>query len=432
MRAHVRGDRPPSGATWPGASGRPRHARLPVRPSVASRGQCQWRYQPSRAAERDGDPAHPPGAGGRDVPRRSGSDGPPSVGRRRACRCQARWPERGTAVRGRSIVKVVPLAADSLGVRSMATWVECGSTGLLLDPGATLAPSRYGLPPAEEEWEALRRANDRISAYASRAAVVFVSHYHEDHFRTDPTVYADRFVLAKDPRRMVAGQQARRALALWSAVRPLARLQSADGWQRREPDMVLRVSPPLPHGPEGTALGSVVALTVEDPRERERFVFGSDVQGPLSPVAAAYLIRERPSLLYLSGPPSYIEGEVGRDVIERGIDHLLRVIAETGCRVIMDHYALRDARAPERFARLWETGRVMTAAAYAGVDDLTLEARRAQLWGGVRKPPARAGRRETTRRGGRLGDRAGESGDASAGPLRATMRRTSGKGGRRA
>ena len=56
-------------------------------------------------------------------------------------------------------MKIIPLAADSLGVRSMATYVEAGSTGLLLDPGATLAPARYGLPPSEEEWEALRRAN---------------------------------------------------------------------------------------------------------------------------------------------------------------------------------------------------------------------------------------------------------------------------------
>ncbi len=39
-------------------------------------------------------------------------------------------------------MKVLPLAAESLGVRSMATYVECGGTGLLLDPGATLAPSR--------------------------------------------------------------------------------------------------------------------------------------------------------------------------------------------------------------------------------------------------------------------------------------------------
>src|SRR5439155_1674448 len=79
-------------------------------------------------------------------------------------------------------VKVVPLAAESLGVRSMATFVEAGETGILIDPGATLSPSRFNLPPSEEEWEELRRANDRISAYAARASLVFVSHYHEDHF----------------------------------------------------------------------------------------------------------------------------------------------------------------------------------------------------------------------------------------------------------
>ena len=83
-------------------------------------------------------------------------------------------------------VKVIPLAAESLGVRSMATYVEAAGRGILIDPGATLAPSRYGLPPAKEEWEALRRVNDRISAYAGRAEIVFVSHYHEDHFRSDP------------------------------------------------------------------------------------------------------------------------------------------------------------------------------------------------------------------------------------------------------
>jgi predicted metallo-beta-lactamase superfamily hydrolase len=287
-------------------------------------------------------------------------------------------------------VKVVPLAAESLGVRSMATYVECGGTSLLLDPGATLAPSRYNLPPADEEWEALRRANDRISAYATRAALIFVSHYHEDHFRSDPATYAGRLVLAKDPRRMVAGLQARRASALWSALAPSARVQVADGSGLREADMVLRVSGPLPHGVEGTALGYVVVLTVEDPAERERFVFASDVQGPLSAVAAAYLIRERPKLLYLSGPPSYLEGELGCALIDRGIDNLLRVIDGTGCRVIMDHHALRDARAPSRFARLWETGRVTTAAGYLGVDEMALEGRRAQLWAAVRKPPAKA------------------------------------------
>ena len=67
-------------------------------------------------------------------------------------------------------------------------------------------------------------------------------------------------------------------------------------------------------------------------------------------------------------------------MIERAIDHLLRIVETTGCRVIMDHHALRDARFAERFARLWETGRVVTAAAFLGLPEAPLESRRNRAW----------------------------------------------------
>lgn len=287
-------------------------------------------------------------------------------------------------------MKIVPLAADSLGVRSMATYVEAGATGVLIDPGATLASARYGLPPAEEEWTALRRANDRISAYAARARYVFVSHYHEDHFRSDPAFYAGRVVLAKDPRRMVNGAQARRAQALWTELAGKAHVQAGDSARLTTPDLDLVISPPLPHGSEGTTLGYLIALVLIDLREHQRFVFASDVQGPLSAVAAAWVIQQRPTTLYLSGPPSYLEREVGTTTIDRGIDHLCRIVDATGCRVIMDHYALRDPRFATRFERLWQTGRVVTAAAHLGLEAQPLEARRDRLWTAARKPPVKA------------------------------------------
>jgi predicted metallo-beta-lactamase superfamily hydrolase len=293
-------------------------------------------------------------------------------------------------------VRVIPLAAESLGVRSMATYVEVAGRGILIDPGATLAAGRQGLPPAGEEWEALRRANDRISAYATRAEFVFVSHYHEDHFRSDPASYAGHTVLLKDARRMIGGLQARRASALWEALTPHARVQAADGFRWDAQDIGLEVSAPLAHGREGTPLGYVLALTVHDPAERQRFVFASDVQGPLSAVGAAYLIRQRPTLLYLSGPPSYIESEVGTAAVEQGIDHLLRILDATGCRVIMDHHALRDARFATRFARLWQSDRVTTAAGHLGLPVAPLESRRAVLWAASRRPAAKAGAERAT------------------------------------
>jgi predicted metallo-beta-lactamase superfamily hydrolase len=198
-------------------------------------------------------------------------------------------------------------------------------------------------------------------------------------------------VLAKDPRRMVAGQQARRGAELWSVLKAHAHPTVADGYERREHALELRVSPPLPHGVEGTTLGYVVALVVGDRAERERFVFASDVQGPLSSVAAGWLIQQRPTLVYLAGPPSYIEREVGTALIERGIENLLRLVDVTGTRVVMDHHAVRDAAYGARFERLWSTGRVVTAAEHLGLPAAALESRRHQLWAAVsRKPPAPA------------------------------------------
>jgi len=217
--------------------------------------------------------------------------------------------------------------------------------------------------------------------------LIFISHYHEDHFRHDPGLYAGRHVWAKDPKRHIAGRQAQRAERFWSVIGGSCPTDAAEGRRLETVDAVLQASPPLSHGPDGTGLGYVVALTVEDRREGTRFVHASDVQGPLSPVAAAYLARQRPTLLYLSGPPAYLESQLGAELVDRGIEHLLRIIDQTGCRVIFDHYALRDAAYPERFRRLWETGRVVTAAGFLGLADAPLEARRLELRPGRRKPP---------------------------------------------
>ncbi len=285
-------------------------------------------------------------------------------------------------------MKVIPLAADSLGVRSMATYVECGGSRLLIDPGAALGPTRFGLPPADAEWEALKRANDRISGYATRAHLIFISHYHEDHFRYDPGVYEGREVWAKDPRRMINPKQARRAAELWKTLKARCRLDSAEGKVYEFPDTTLKASPPLAHGSEGTGLGYVVALTVTD-REGFRFVFASDVQGPISPVVTAYLIRERPHLLYLSGPPTYLERQVGPRLIAQGIANLLTIVEATGCRVILDHHALRDPRHKERLARIWDTGKAVTAAGHLALRDACLEASRNVLWAEQRNSVSR-------------------------------------------
>src|SRR3989442_12634293 len=139
---------------------------------------------------------------------------------------------------------------------------------------------------------------------------------------------------------MVAPRQAGRAALLWKAIHGRCRLDAAEGRRLETPDAVLTASPPLGHGVDGTALGYVVALTVTDRREGTRFVHASDVQGPLSPVAAAYLIREGPDLPSLSRPPAYPEAQIGPAPLERGSAGPLCVLEHTGAPGILHYHPL--------------------------------------------------------------------------------------------
>jgi predicted metallo-beta-lactamase superfamily hydrolase len=286
-------------------------------------------------------------------------------------------------------MRVMPLAADSLGVRSMATYVEAGELRLLIDPGATLSPRRYNLPPAPEETEALARAVGRIESYARRATLITVSHYHGDHYLAESDVYAGRRVWAKEPRRMVDAHQSSRGLEFWQGLQARCTLEAAEGRTAEFAGVRVKASPPLAHGRDGSGFGFVVALTIDD---GTRFVHAADVQGPASPVATAYLLRERPDLVYLSGPPVYLEAQVGPDAIRLALDNLLRLVNEVGCRVILDHHAVRERRYRERLAPVFETGRVVTAAEFLGRSDECLEAHRPALWARHRRKEAQHGR----------------------------------------
>lgn len=74
-------------------------------------------------------------------------------------------------------MRITPLAADSLGARSMATLVETRDVTILLDPSVRLAPHRYDLPPHEVEEARQRDMWRRIRESAKKAQVLTVSHY---------------------------------------------------------------------------------------------------------------------------------------------------------------------------------------------------------------------------------------------------------------
>lgn len=277
-------------------------------------------------------------------------------------------------------MQITPLAADSMGVRSMATLVETGGVRVLVDPGVTLAASRYGLPPTAEELQAQEAAVSRIVGALCQVDAVVVTHYHDDHMNLLPYVLSTTAVYLKTP---VTLQERRQAQDLFPRLQRTGRsFALVDGTSVDLRDVSLTFSKPLPHGKTGCKAGSVMAVAIQG--KDGCFVHGSDIQGPLSGNAFAWLLQQRPDVLYLSGAPTYklyYRDENEADTfsyadLRSAKQNLRTLIKYTGCQVILDHYAARDRNFRRLHEDLLATGNVLSAAEYLGEADRPLEAGR--------------------------------------------------------
>ncbi len=290
-------------------------------------------------------------------------------------------------------IKVRPLGFESFGVRSMATLIETPDVTVLVDPGVSIPPKRYGLPPADEEWEALEEVREEIQRAADRADVITISHYHYDHHtpflereyeacdeETAKELYSDRLVLLKDPEENINPNQMRRAKALTSRLEEEGvEYEVADERSFEFGDTRLEFSPPFPHGPEGTSLGYVLCLRVRT--ENATVLHASDVQGPVYRPALEWIVEDRPDLVLISGPPTYLLGfRFSKENLEKASDHLLEMSDRVG-QVILDHHLLRDKKYRDRLSDVYESSNVVTAAEAVGEEERLLEAHRDELSG---------------------------------------------------
>jgi predicted metallo-beta-lactamase superfamily hydrolase len=225
------------------------------------------------------------------------------------------------------------LGADSIGSRSMATVVEADGLKILIDPGVSYAPRRYGLPPHPLELKRLEEIKQRILDEIADADYVVITHYHYDHYLREPEeadYYRGKVLLVKHPTRNINFSQKMRAHRLLrrNRVGELAsRVAYLDGGVfELDRGIRIRASPPVPHGAEGTKLGYVVMVAVECCGEV--FVHASDVQGPISSRAYEWITSARPTALFISGPPTYFAGfKVPREEVETGLANLARLAA---------------------------------------------------------------------------------------------------------
>lgn len=269
---------------------------------------------------------------------------------------------------------VIPLAAESLGVRSMATLVDTGGVRVLIDPGAALARNRYGLPPTPAERQAYEEASARIIGTLCQVDAVVVTCYREEHLNLLPYVLSSAAVYLKEPGD--AGERRNAKELLQRLERTGRSFELVTGNTVNWRDVSLTFSPPLPEGHPGS--GPVMAVAV---KSKDRcFVHGSDVQGPLSPTAVEWFLEQRPDLVYLSGAATYRMGFEDAPLASADLKtcraHLAALLRFSGCRVILDHLLFRDPAGKRWFADLFDDGRVQSAAGYLGLPEQPLEARR--------------------------------------------------------
>jgi predicted metallo-beta-lactamase superfamily hydrolase len=301
-------------------------------------------------------------------------------------------------------IRFTPLAFESLGVRSMCTFVETPDVKILIDPGVALGP-RLRLLPHPEEYNALRDSRQRIHEYARMADVLTLSHYHHDHFTpnfTDMTwlassareardIYRGKTLLVKDARSSTNVSQRRRGWIFQSFCRKIeAEIVVADGMSFEYGDTKVRFSPALPHGEDSTELGSVLAMIIES--GPDRLIHASDVQGPISEMALQFILGQRPSAVIVGGPPTYLAGlRASEEAVKRGMSNLA-MIAKKVPLVVVDHHLLRAQDSLQELSAISAEvkplgGSIMTAAEYLGKQPRLLEANRRKLY--EENPPSR-------------------------------------------
>jgi len=294
-------------------------------------------------------------------------------------------------------IQIVPLAAESFGVRSMCTFVKTPNVKILLDAGVSLGPNRFGFPPHPREYEALKECRKKIAEAAEKAEVVTISHYHFDHHTPSYTdwcfnwssnevarqIYEGKLVLAKSYREKVNFSQRRRGWVFAHTGGKYAeRLEYADGRVFEFGDTKIRFSEPVFHGPGDSQLGWLLMTIIE--HENERVLFASDVQGPMHQPTLETILEQNPNVVIVGGPPTYLAGLVKQEHIQQGIMNLEKIV-EGVPTTILEHHLLREENwrsfsQPALEAALKTRHRVLTAADFLKKENTLLESKRKQLF----------------------------------------------------
>ncbi|OLS22637.1 MAG: hypothetical protein HeimC3_29110 [Candidatus Heimdallarchaeota archaeon LC_3] len=248
--------------------------------------------------------------------------------------------------------KVIPLAGESLGTRSMAVAVRGKETQFIFDPGVAIAPNRYDLPPHSLERERRKEHRENILKVMNQNNVAgyWISHYHQDHFPFlneavkldnkmklwEPHLHefpetGDFYI--KHPKENLNKNQTRRARKFTSALKKLKRnFSPAENIEFNTEEFSIKGSPLLPHG-EISILGYVVGCAIT--YKETKLLFTGDVVGAPLEEHINWIIGEQPNILIIDGPM--------KEHLGKFKENFQKIVDKTNIRyIILEHHILRS------------------------------------------------------------------------------------------
>ena len=251
-------------------------------------------------------------------------------------------------------VQISPLAAESVGVRSLALHVQTPDASILIDPGVALG-FRDGHHPHPTEYRELSKRRSTILDVAEQVDLIVVSHYHHDHFipffqnyayfwsnREEAIqLYRDKRVWCKDLRDNINWSQQRRGYNFVRGTRKIAQeVVYADGRALKLGATTIRFSPAVPHGEKGTKLGWVIMTSIR--YGDVTICHASDIQGPIHAGTVDWIRKQNPRVLLLAGPPTYlVPDRVESSAIKQAAKNLQQLVQHIP-NILVDHHLLRD------------------------------------------------------------------------------------------
>jgi len=283
-------------------------------------------------------------------------------------------------------MKITPLAAESMGSRSMATCVETKECKVLIDPGANVGSLRFGLSPHPLEKWLLQKHRERIASYTQLSDIVIITHYHFDHFTPDAyDLYKNKILFLKNPNQKINVRQRNRAFEFLKNIKGLpSEISYVDGRALDVGKTRFVFSEPILHGAV-ERMGFVIQVALKE--DEETFLFSSDIQGPCRKAPVDFILRINPDFIYLDGPVTYLHDASGsRETLNKTVTRIISILEKTKVtKVIIDHHLLRDLHWREKIQPVFAFANpkgiiIQTASEFRGEENNLLEARRRQLY----------------------------------------------------